>query len=95
MESKRRGRILLDFFISLILRFFKTTSVENRREHPHAMSEDAASSFLVHSHVSGYGPGGHFSNPSEKNCTGPGSPAPGIDGQLQFHHPHPGALEGR
>jgi hypothetical protein len=57
------------------------------------MFKDAASSFLVHSHVSGYGLVGHSANPSEKNRTGPGSPSQGIDGQLQFHHPHPGALE--
>lgn len=89
------ARIVLDIFIALVLRFFKTAYVDRGRERPDEMSEDPADRWLARSPDVGHGRGGDSENPPQEAGAGSGPPAPGVDGQLQFHHPRPGALEGQ
>jgi cellulose synthase (UDP-forming) len=89
------ARIFLDFLIGLRLKSANIVSIKRRGERHDEMSEDAAISVLGPSSVSRYGDGGHLENPAEEGGACTGSSAPGVDGQLQFHHSHSGALEGR
>ena len=88
-------RIFLDFSIGFRLIFPKIFPMDKRGERHDETSDDAAPSVLVPGSVSRYGHSGHPSNPAEEAGAGSGSPAQGVDGQLQLHHSHTGALEGR
>jgi hypothetical protein len=87
------ARILLDFLIGLILKFYQTTFVGNRRERLDEMPEEATDALRDGGAVSGSGRSGHSANSPEEAGAGSGSPTQGLDGQLQLHHPHPGTLE--
>jgi cellulose synthase (UDP-forming) len=87
-------RIFLDFLTGFRLNSPKIIPMDKRGERHDETSDDAAPSVLVPGSVSRYGRGGHPSNPIEKVGAGSGSPAQGVDGQLQLHHSHSRTLEG-
>jgi len=87
-------RILLDFCSDLTVKFKNLIILRLGRGLHHEASECAVHSDTGSGLVSQCGLGDHHAHPPEEAIPGPGSPAEGIDGHVQLHHPHPRALEG-
>jgi hypothetical protein len=87
------ARIFLDFATGLIVKSYKSIHIERRRALLDETPQDTGPSehFAAFGHR--YGRSGHHADPSEKAGPDPGSPAAGVDGQLQLHASHSRALE--
>jgi cellulose synthase (UDP-forming) len=87
------ARIFLDFATVLIVKFYNSIHVERRRTLPDETPQGADPSEFLLDGSYRHGRSGHHADSPEKAGADSGSPAAGVDGQLQLHPSRPRALE--
>jgi cellulose synthase (UDP-forming) len=87
--------IFLDFLRHMGLTFYNSIKIERRGKRRDETIEGAADSTAGHDPAARSGLRDQFADTTGEAGPGAGPPAQGLDGQLQLHHPRPGALESR